>query len=178
MSELSTLARPYARAFFELQNEAGALPAGQQAVDAMAAVVQQSEVSRLIGHPAVTSDELVGLIQAAVGDALGASGLNLLKVLADNKRLALLPAIAEQYSLLKDEAERRIEIEMTSAMPVSDEAQSALVAALSKRLGRDVELSVSVDDSLIGGAVLRAGDLVIDGSVAGRVERITQALTA
>ena len=79
---------------------------------------------------------------------------------------------------LKDEAERRIEIEMTAAMPVSDDAQSALVAALSKRLGRDVDLSVSIDASLIGGAVLRAGDLVIDGSVAGRVERITQALTA
>ena len=89
-----------------------------------------------------------------------------------------LRAIAEQYGLLKDEAERRIAVDMTAAKPVSDDAQAALVAALSKRLGRDVELSVTIDDALIGGAVLRAGDLVIDGSVAGRVDRITQALTA
>ncbi len=178
MAELSTLARPYARAFFELQHESGNLPAGEQALEAMAAVVKPPDVARLVGHPAVTSDELVGLIQAAGSDAVDAAALNLLKVLASNKRLVLLPAIAEQYGLLKDEAERRIEIEMTAAMPVSDDAQSALVAALSKRLGRDVDLSVSIDASLIGGAVLRAGDLVIDGSVAGRVERITQALTA
>ncbi|MBV62339.1 F0F1 ATP synthase subunit delta [Abyssibacter profundi] len=178
MAELSTLARPYARAFFELQHEAGTLAAGQSAVDAMAAVVSEEQVARLIGHPAVSKEELVALVQGASGDALSDDGLKLLKVLADNKRVALLPAIAEQYGLLKDEAERRIAVDMTAAKPVSDDAQAALVAALSKRLGRDVELSVTIDDALIGGAVLRAGDLVIDGSVAGRVDRITQALTA
>lgn len=178
MAELSTLARPYARAFFEIKQAAGDLASGSRAVDALAAVASEPQIARLTGHPAVRREELVELISAACGDALDDAGRNLLRLLVANGRVAVAPKLAEIYGDLRAEAESTITVDVTAAMDVAAATREALAGALAKRLGRTVDLNVSVDETLIGGAVLRAGDLVIDGSVAGRVARMTRTLTA
>lgn len=178
MAELSTIARPYAKAIFELHAEDGSLADGEATINALAAVVQQPDMAALISHPKVSQEQLVDVISAALGGKLGAQGQNLLKLLVANKRLAAVPAIAEQYSLLKAQAEARIDVHVTAAKPVTDAARDALAEALGKRLGRTVDIDVSTDESLIGGAVVRAGDLVIDGSVKGRLSRVSQALSS
>jgi len=97
---------------------------------------------------------------------------------AHNGRLGLLPEIASQYETLRAEVENVVDVELTAAMPVEPEQQERLVAALRRRLGRDVRINTRIDTSLIGGAVVRAGDLVIDGSLKGRLERLSSAMTA
>ena len=178
MAELSTIARPYAKALFEVYADAGKLADGERVVEALAAAGSHEQVADLIGHPKVADADLEGLIAAACGDALDAEGANLLKLLIANDRLVIAPALAEQYAVLKAEAESRIDVQVTAAKPVSDDAKAALADALSKRLGRTVDITVDTDESLIGGAIIRAGDMVIDGSVKGRVARIAQTLAA
>ncbi|MBR9814837.1 F0F1 ATP synthase subunit delta [bacterium] len=178
MAELSTIARPYAKALFDVYAEASKLADGERVTNALAAAVSHAQIGDLIGHPKVADAELEGLIAAACGDALDGEGKNLLKLLIANDRLAIAPALAAQYAVLKAEAESRIDVTVTAAKPMSDDAKAALSDALAKRLGRQVDMTVDTDESLIGGAVIRAGDMVIDGSVKGRVARIAQTLAA
>lgn len=184
MAENRTLARPYARAVFELARTGNALGAWSRALNAAAAVVADERVSELLGNPRVDEDALVGLVCEVAGEAdaeaaatLGAEqGRNFLRLLADNDRLAALPEIAELYDDLKDEAEDSIDVSVVSAAELDDATQAKFVDALSKRLGRNVRLSCSVDPSLIGGAVIRADDLVIDGSLKSRLGKLASAL--
>ena len=178
MAELSTIARPYAKALFEVYAEGGKLAEGETVANALSAAVGNEQIADLIGHPKVADADLQGLIEAACGDALDGEGKNLLKLLIANDRLAIAPALAEQYAVLKAQAESRIDVHVTAAKPMSDDAKAALTDALAKRLGRQVDMTVTTDEALIGGAVIRAGDMVIDGSVKGRVARIAQTLAA
>lgn len=178
MAEKATIARPYARAAFAHARDAGALAAWSALLDTAAAVVSDARVARLVGNPHVTAGELVGLISEIAGDAAGAAGRNFLGVLAGGRRLGLLPEIAAQYAALRADVENIVDVELLSAMEVAPEQRDRLVQALARRFGRDVRLHVNLDPSLIGGAIVRAGDLVIDGSLQGRLERLASALTA
>ena len=104
-------------------------------------------------------------------------GTNLLKLLLENGRVAVLPEISEQFEALKAKVENSIDAVITSAAPLSDALQKAIASALSKKLGREVRISTEVDENLIGGAVIRAGDVVIDGSLRARLEGLANALT-
>ena len=101
-----------------------------------------------------------------------------MRLLAQNRRLHVLPEIAQQYELLRAEAERSVRAELESALPVSEEEQQKISEALRERLGRDVDLVCKINEKLIGGAVIRAGDLVIDGSVRARLEALAAAVGA
>ena len=101
-----------------------------------------------------------------------------MRLLAQNRRLPALSAIAEQYEILRAEAERTIKAELETALPISDGEQHRIAAALKNRLGREVELVVTTNRELVGGAVIRAGDLVIDGSIRARLERLAAAVSA
>jgi F-type H+-transporting ATPase subunit delta len=182
MAEKATIARPYARAAFAHAQQAGALASWSGLLEAAAAIVADPRVARLIGNPHVSAAELVGLITGIVGGAGGAGGdegRNFLSVLAEGGRLGLLPQIAVQYAALRAGVENVVDVELTSAMEVAPEQRSRLTAALARRFGgREVRLHVTLDPSLFGGAIVRAGDLVIDGSLKGRLERLGSALTA
>ncbi len=177
MAELTTIARPYAQAVFKLAQENKRLKEWGEVLGLLAAIVETPEISALIGSPKVSPERLQALLFEVGGDRLDQQGKNFLRLLVENRRLAALPEIARIYHRLEDEAEKRVEVEMVSAFEVRGALAKKIAAALAKRLGKEVEMTVKVDERLIGGAVIRAGDLVIDGSVAGELDRLARELT-
>ena len=177
MSEQATLARPYARAVFELAREGGDFAAWSEALAALSEAVAAPEVAALIGHPALTRAQLGEAFAEALKGA-SAPVRNLVRLLAENGRLRLLPAIRDGYEALRAEAEGRVDVRVTTAVEADEAIRGALAEAIARRLARKVNVSWSVDASLLGGALIRAGDTVIDGSVVGELERLRQAVAA
>jgi F-type H+-transporting ATPase subunit delta len=176
VADRATIARPYARAAFAHAQATKDLAAWSKLLGAAAIAAEDSRVARLIGNPHVTGEELVDLLGGLSKQAAGEGGKNFLRALAENNRLALLPEIAEQYEKLRAEVEGLVDVTVIAAREIAPPQQKRLEAALAKRLGREVRMQVQIDEGLIGGAVVRAGDLVIDGSLKGRLERLGSAL--
>ena len=173
MSQALTLARPYARAAFSLARDAGTLPAWSQALAFAARVAADPQVAALLGHPKLSAADAVALLAP---DGAGEAFCNFLGLLFDNRRLSLLPEIAGLYDELRFEAEGVVKAKVTSAVILPLAEMEKIEAALKRRFGRDVELEAAVDESLIGGAVIDAGGVVIDGSLKGKLGRLRAAL--
>jgi F-type H+-transporting ATPase subunit delta len=178
MADRSTIARPYARAAFEEARKDGGLGPWFDALTNGAAVVQDARVESLLGDPTVTPPQLAQLVIDIAGPNLGEHGHNFVRTLAENRRLGYLPEIAAIFSELKDAEEGIVDVTVTSAAPLDQQQQLSLSEALARKLKRQVRLHCETDKTLIGGAVLRAGDLVIDGSLRTRLDRIATELTA
>jgi F-type H+-transporting ATPase subunit delta len=178
MTDRSTIARPYARASFAQARDAGRLQQWSDALRVGAAVVRDPRVAPLLGNPRVGSGELAQLVIDIADAKLDEVGESFVRTLAENRRLAYLPEISSIFDELKDEAEGVVDVTITSALPLDEAQRSTLARALEGRLKRQVRLHCELDAGLIGGAVLRAGDLVIDGSLRARLERIAYDLTA
>jgi F-type H+-transporting ATPase subunit delta len=172
MAEKITIARPYAKAVFELAKAAKALDHWSDTLKGLAELVAIPAVQVLINDPMVTPAKRAAVLIDACGKELDTQGANLLEVLSENRRLDILPEIAADFEHLKALAENTIEVEYRAPMALDEAEQEKLVAALRKRLGREVELHAVIDESLLGGAVIRAGDVVIDGSVRTRLQRL------
>jgi F-type H+-transporting ATPase subunit delta len=173
MADKTTVARPYAKAAFEEAKAGKHLGPWSESLQMAATVVQDP-----LGHPAVSTAELAKLVIDLAGPELDEQGRNFVQTLAENRRLAYLPEISTLFDELKDEAESVIDVTVTSAAPLDNSQRETLSAALQRRLQRQIRLHCETDPSLIGGAVLRAGDLVIDGSVRSRLDRIAYELAA
>jgi len=178
MADRLTVARPYAKAAFAQARADGRLGAWSVALARAAAAVADARVRALFGSPKVTAAQLAQLVSGVAGSELDDRGRNFIALLAENKRLAFLPEIAQIFDALKDDAERVVDVHITSAveLPVAEGAR--LTAALEKRFDRKVRVESDVDPALIGGAVVRAGDLTIDGSVKARLARLARELIA
>jgi len=176
MSESGRLARPYARALFELAREGG--EDWQAQLDLLAAIAADAGMAALIGNPRVSAGQLQTLIIDVAAKRLSAPGANLVKLLARNGRLRALPAIARAYAELRAEAQGVIAVRITSAAETAPSQRKQFEAALQKKLGRKIELEFAVDPDLLGGAVVRAGDSVIDGSVRAQLRQLAGALSA
>ncbi|HMM47722.1 MAG TPA: F0F1 ATP synthase subunit delta [Thiobacillaceae bacterium] len=176
MSELSTLARPYAEAVFRLAQDERDLAGWAERLRSLALIAGDAQLAKLIVDPAVPAGRVAGLIIDVAGESLSERGANFVKVLADNDRLTLLPEIASQYEALKADAEGVLEATIASAHPMTQAQIDDLVAGLSARFNRQVNAQVTVDPALIGGAVITIGDQVMDGSVKGRLQRMSFAL--
>jgi len=176
MSQPLTLARPYARAAFELASSASALGewASKLAFAAQAAVDPQ--VRSLFGNPRVSPAELASLFLPD-GENADSPFASFVKLLADNHRLEALPEIAALFEERKREAERILQVRVRTAAPIDAAETAKLKDALKRRFGRDIELEQTVDPAVLGGAVIDAGDVVIDGSVRGRLHQLEAALT-
>ncbi len=172
MAENATVARPYAHAAFDSANATGELARWGDVLAAASTVIADERVAALLGNPSVRNSEIVALLADISGVGSDPKLRNFLQLLADNRRLALLPEITSQYEALRADVENTVEVTVTSAMPLTAEQADRLVAALAKRLGRTVRLHSTVDPALVGGAVVRAGDFVVDGSLRGRIERL------
>ena len=176
MAEAITVARPYAQAVFMFANAKQALKDWSDMLSLMAAIADDAAMHELIDSPHLTETQLADLFIQVAGDNVDDSGANFIRILAENRRLALLPEIAALYEIQRRAAEGIVQAEMVTAFPATEAQQAGIIASLSKRLGRDIELSCSTDAGLLGGAIIRAGDLVIDGSVRGKLERLGSAL--
>jgi F-type H+-transporting ATPase subunit delta len=176
MAEKATIARPYAKAAFEYAREQNAFDRWSQVLASASAVAADERVAKLLTNPRVSADDLVGLISEAAGGALDDHGRNFIATLAHNRRLGLLPEIAAQFETLRAEVENVADVRVTSAVQLNEAQQQRLSSALKKRLKREVRLHCEVDPSLIGGAIVRAGDFVIDGSLRARLERLAGAI--
>lgn len=178
MADRLTIARPYAKAAFRQAQQEGQLGSWSEVLHVAALAVADPRVESLIGSPRVTGAQLAELIAGLANLAPGVGSRRLLDMLAENKRLAYLPEISKLFDELKDEAERVVDVHVTSASAMAADEQHKLQAALERRFGRAVRLHADVDPSLIAGAVVRAGDLTIDGSYKSRLERLAYELTA
>ena len=169
MAEKQTLARPYAEAVFELAQARGALKPWSDMLHLIAAVAADENMQRLAADPRADRARFRELFLDVCGKNLDDAGTNFVRLLVENRRLNLLPDIVTQYEALKAEAEARVEATVTSAFALEPEQLKTLSESLKRKLGREVNLTAQVDKTLMGGIVIRAGDLVIDGSVRGRL---------
>ncbi|MGW8310971.1 MAG: F0F1 ATP synthase subunit delta [Thiogranum sp.] len=172
----AALARPYARAVFEVARAQNAYQRWSDNLALMSSVVSNETMRTLLENPQLTRGGAGALVIRACGEDIGEDEKNLLTMLAENDRLSQLPMIAALYNRFRDEAEGTLEAEVISARPLSDAQKTAITAALKQRLGRDVQLNCSVNEDLVGGAVIRAGDLVIDGSAVEHLRQLSSAL--
>ncbi len=177
MSEAASIARPYARALFEVAQEGNIIDSWSQALGSMAAVAANGEVLALLNNPQVGDEGLYPLFVEAAGEGCGAEVKNLVQLMVVNRRLRAMPEVAQQFEQLRSEAESTIEAQLITAKPVNDEQQAELAEALSKKMGREVTLRTEVNEELIGGAIIRAGDWVIDGSVKAQLESLATAIS-
>lgn len=177
MADNASIARPYAKAVFDLATEASQHDDWSVALDALASVANDDDFVDVVASPQVKPEQLEKLVVDIVGDKLPSGGDNFVKLLAQNGRLEVLPDVQQQYALLLAESRKSIEAEVLTARPLSDDQKSKLTDALQTRLGVTVSIVETVDESLVGGAIVKAGDLVIDGSAKGRVEKLAIALS-
>jgi F-type H+-transporting ATPase subunit delta len=178
MAERATIARPYAKAAFEYARGANDFAAWSQALARLAEIVADPRVAALTKSPQWSAADVANLIIDVGGASLNPGMQNFVRVLAENHRLLLLPEIAAHYEEFRSAVENTVDVEVVSAVKLDAAQSDKLSAALTKRLKRNVRMKNSVDATLLGGAVLRAGDLVIDGSLKGRLERLATELTS
>lgn len=176
MADTTTIARPYAKAAFEAAQAGGGLKEWSDLLRMLSSITSDSEMQAFLANPDVDIGQKCQAILDIGGDGLSDQGRNFIKLLADNRRLSVVPDIAAVYEELRADAERTVEAQVVSARALTKEQEKKLQAALKKRLGREVIISCTVDESLLGGAVIRAGDLVIDGSATGKLRQLATAM--
>lgn len=172
MAEAITVARPYAQAAFLFANTHHTLKDWSEMLSLLAAVADDAGIRELIDSPHVTETQLADLFIQIGGEHINEKCANFIRVVSANGRLNLLPEIAALFEVQRRDAEGTVQAQLVTAFPASESQQAAIIASLSKRLGREIELSCSTDAELLGGAIIRAGDLVIDGSVRGKLQRL------
>ena len=178
MAELITVARPYAKAAFQFADEHGALTEWSEMLAFAAAVSTDEAMNQFLQNPKVTSEQKAEAFEKVCADKLNQHGKNFVSLLAQNKRLAALSEIAELYEALKSQKEQSVDVEITSAFPLTDEQAKKLAGSLKQKLGRDVNYTTSIDKSLLGGVLIHAGDMVIDASVRGKLAKLAEKLNS
>ncbi len=172
MAEQTTAARPYARAVYQLAQKQSTVESWGDALALMAAVVRDHSVRQLLHSPRLGREQKGDVLLQIIGDRLDTGQQNLIRLMAENHRLAALPDVAQQFEAQRAEAEGKVDAQVISAFDLNDEQIMAITATLKNKLGRDVSLTTSTDVSLIGGVVIKAGDTIIDGSMKSRLEAL------
>lgn len=176
MAELGTIARPYAQAVYQLAKDGGQLDGWSEFLEFAAAVARDRLMHGLLLNPRMSPTQLEEIFLSVCEGKLDPQRTNFLRLLAENRRLHLLPLVHEQFAELRAADEKTLHARLISALPVGEKEQKQIADALGKRLDRRVTVSNEIDPSVLGGAVIRAGDMVIDGSVRGRLERLAASL--
>lgn len=175
MSELTTVARPYAKAAFDFAVEQKALDKWTEMLGFAAKIVADEQIQSMLSSQ-LSAEKMAELFIAVCDAQLDEHGQNLIRVMAENERLKALPDVADLYEVLVAEHKAVAEVEVRSATALSTEQESKITAMMEKRLDRKVKLNCNVDASLVAGVLIQCGDLVIDGSVRGKLDRLSDAL--
>lgn len=178
MAELRTLARPYAKAAFQAAQDQQQLAQWSEVLTLAGQITANETVRQLLANPGADEQKKADLILETTELEVSGEIRNFFAILAENRRLALLPEIAALFNTYRADLERTVDIDVTSAFELSDEQQQKLAQALSTKLERQVSLAASLDKSLIGGVVIRTGDLVIDASVRGKLKKLAETLSS
>ena len=176
MSEAITIARPYAQAAFDEAQKLNALRAWSEMLLSLTQAVNHPEVQAAVSNPRVPAVQIAALMDALLGTPASAQQRNFVRIVADNRRLLVLPEIAELFEARKAEAEKSVNVVVDSAFELSTAQQDKIAASLKKRLAREIKLTCNVKKELLGGVVIRAGDKVIDGSALTRLAEMANAL--
>lgn len=181
MSDFETVARPYSRAIFELANDQQNLTFWSDVLQLAASIASEDDMQELASSPSVLESELSEMFVGVMSSVDGAPAIsqevkNLISLLAENGRLMALPQISAGYETFKQEAEGSIEVQVTSARKLTAKQEKEIVKNMKQRLGKEVTITSEIDKSLIAGAIIHAGDLVIDGSARGQLSKLTSQL--
>lgn len=176
MSSLTTLARPYAKAAFELARSDDNLAYWDDMLSAVAVVTADESMARWLQSPFATEEKAVEIIVEAIGGEIDPRFEGYLRVLADNGRLSLCSEISQLFKQLRQDAEKCLQVRVVSAVSLQDAQIERMKAALAKRFDREITLNNNIDPDILGGAIIYAGDQVIDGSLKGRLKRLESSL--
>lgn len=176
MSQAITVARPYAQAAFDVAQKQGELKAWSEMLHAAAQAVEQKDMQAIVNSTQIAPAQMNDLMIAVCGGKLSATAQNFIKLLVENKRLIVLPQILEMFETLRAEAEKSVDVTVTSAFDLNETQKQKIAAALKVRMGREIILSCETNRELLGGVVIRAGDKVIDGSARTRLSELAVAL--
>jgi len=178
VAELTTIARPYAKAAFEIALKDGSLDSWSKMLAVSAAIAGDDGISAVLSSPSLSAEQIAQSFIEVCGDELDNKGQNLMRLLSENKRLVLLPEISQLFDKLKANQEKSVDVEITTAYEISSDISQKLEQALKDRLQRKIKLATYVDQSLIGGAIIRAGDNVIDSSVRGKLSKLAESMNS
>ncbi len=176
MAESITVARPYAQAAFDEARKLGNLKGWSDTLQTLAQSLSNAEVYAVVTSPRVIRSQLEALMLALCGGSISKSEQNFIKLLVESQRLTLLPEISAHFEALRAEEEKSVDVLVTAAFELDEAQKQKMTAALKKRLGREIKLSCAVDNKLLGGAIIRAGDKVIDGSARSQLSELANAL--
>ncbi|MBF0470215.1 MAG: F0F1 ATP synthase subunit delta [Gammaproteobacteria bacterium] len=177
MAEKLTVARPYAQAIFSLAQEQDQIDQWSQMLELLEEILSGKEILRLHDDPRVDDHQILEIIASVAGDGLNPMGKRMVETLIERDRLGLVPEIRALFEVERDAVQGRVEAEVISAVPLSAGQKETFENALKRRLQREIHLNCLVDETIIGGAIVRAGDMVIDGSVAGQLEKLATRLS-
>jgi F-type H+-transporting ATPase subunit delta len=176
MAELATLARPYANAVFAVAKQDGDLERWSRMLGFLAVASSDPQVKLLLDSPEVADEQKAFRLSEVCGDELNDRARKLAQVLARNKRLDLIDQLREQFESLRAAEEQILDVEVVSAFELTDEQSAAISQSLAAKYSKEVNLTSAVDSNLIGGAIIRAGDTVVDGSVRGKLDKLAESL--
>ena len=176
MSDNTTAARPYARAVYQQAQAGSSIDDWGSALALMAAVAGDDAMMRVLSNPQLSRADKGDAVLKVIGDKLNTQQQNLIKLMAENNRLSALPEVEHQFNVYRDEAEGKIDAEVVSAFDMTDAQQNAITTTLKNKLGREVSITATTDESLIGGVVIKAGDTIIDGSMKSQLESLALSL--
>jgi len=175
MSELTTIARPYAKAVFDFAVEKQQLDQWGEMLIFAAEVAKNEQIEEVLSS-SMAAEKLADIFVSICGEQFDEYGQNLIRIMADNGRLKALPDVCEQFFILKADHEKTVTVDVISATELSEEQRIDISIKLKQRLSREVQLNCSIDETLLGGVIIRAGDLIIDDSVRGRLNRMSDLL--
>ncbi len=176
MADFTTAARPYANAVYDIANETATLGSWSDALANLANVVNDAQMSELLNNPEMGKEQKGELLIKVLADKLNEQQQNLVKLMAENGRLVIMQDVQEQFEVTRAKAENKVEAEVVSAFELSAQQTDELINTLKNKLGCDITLTTTVDESLIGGVVIKAGDTIIDASMKSQLDSLALSL--
>ena len=187
MADNNTIARPYAQAIFDIAQESGEIDKWANSLEHGKAILADDQLLEFLSKPSLSSEQKFTFITSIFAEIPDEkmifsgnhnAGSNFIKLLIENSRIAVFPEIAQHFTALKSNIENSVNVTVTSASPLSDEQKSQIGKALKKRFDSEIFIQTEIDESLVGGAIIRAGDVVIDGSLKASLKGLANAINS